>query len=427
MKGSTAACRLKEYINTLKIYDTHEHLIPPQIRSKKKEDIFSVLFSGYAGCDLISSGMSQRDFSVLVGEEADLDTKWALLSPYLDFIKLTGYYRAVKRTLRCLFGADDINKENYAELDAARKNGYGVKNDRQLLQEKGNIILCIQDNLFKTCEYATDFVRPAFNINNLNPFTAVSRRDDLKEFEREAQKSLESLSAFEQYFEEQVHLYQERGGIALKDAIAYERTLYFENTDYSCAEAAYQKLYRGQSLPEPEIRRLQDYLTHQAIKFAIDCHLPIQIHTGMFGGNGKESRLLSNSNPVHLNNLFSKYPQAKFDIFHGAYPYCGELAALAKNFPNVHINLCWMQTISPHAARYWLNEWLDTVPANKLFAFGGDCGYPEEVLGSCEVAKENVAAALAERMDAMELSEPEAQRIAEFLFYGNAAHFYGAV
>ena len=74
---------------------------------------------------------------------------------------------------------------------------------------------------------------------------------------------------------------------------------------------------------------------------------------------------------MHLVNLFIEYREAKFDLFHGGYPYTGELLALAKNFPNVYLDLCWLHIISPTAAVCMLHEAIETVPVNKIFAFGG--------------------------------------------------------
>ena len=36
-----------------------------------------------------------------------------------------------------------------------------------------------------------------------------------------------------------------------------------------------------------------------------------------------------------------------FDIFHIGYPYQQTLSALAKNFANVYIDMCWAHIISP--------------------------------------------------------------------------------
>jgi len=41
----------------------------------------------------------------------------------------------------------------------------------------------------------------------------------------------------------------------------------------------------------------------------------------------------------------------KFVIFHGGYPYGQELSTMAKNFPGVYIDMCWLAIISPQVVR----------------------------------------------------------------------------
>ena len=42
---------------------------------------------------------------------------------------------------------------------------------------------------------------------------------------------------------------------------------------------------------------------------------------------------------------------------------------MAKYFPNVYIDGCWLTHISPTGFKRGLTEWLETVPMNKIFAW----------------------------------------------------------
>ena len=141
---------------------------------------------------------------------------------------------------------------------------------------------------------------------------------------------------------------------------------------------------------------MQDYLVHIAIQEAEKRRLPIQIHTGLQEGN---ENILSNSNPELLVNLFMEYRDAKFDIFHGAWPFCSQLSALAKNFSNVYPDMSWMHIISPSRSRSALYEWLDEVPANKILGFGGDFLCVEGAYGHTVIARENIAKVLALKVE----------------------------
>ena len=162
-------------------------------------------------------------------------------------------------------------------------------------------------------------------------------------------------------------------------------------------------------------------MVHKVIQFAGEIGLPVQIHTGLQEGN---ENIITNSNPTLLVSLFREYKKVKFDIFHGSYPYVGELAALAKNFPNVYVDMCWLHIVSPYKAREALSEWLDTVPSNKIFGFGGDYRFVEGVYGHSIIARENIAKVLADKVEEVVLTERRAVKIVEKLLKQNAENLF---
>ena len=124
-----------------------------------------------------------------------------------------------------------------------------------------------------------------------------------------------------------------------------------------------------------------------------------------------------------LNTLFLEHPDAKFDVFHGGYPYTSELAALAKSFPNVYLNMCWLPLISPTVARRCLHEWIETVPQSKLL-WGGDCQIVEETYGHTLVMREIVAQVLKEKVESGYFGLEVAEEIAVRILRQNAIDLY---
>ncbi len=86
---------------------------------------------------------------------------------------------------------------------------------------------------------------------------------------------------------------------------------------------------------------------HWYVNKCTEQNLPLQIHTGYLAGNWKK---LENGRPFKLDNLFLKYRDTKFILFHGGYPWYSEVGALAKNFPNVYLDIVWLPQISREAA-----------------------------------------------------------------------------
>jgi predicted TIM-barrel fold metal-dependent hydrolase len=160
---------------------------------------------------------------------------------------------------------------------------------------------------------------------------------------------------------------------------------------------------------------------HHAVRLADAHDLPFQIHTGLLAGNGG---FLANTNAQHLTNVFYLYPGVRFDLFHINYPYQDELAVLAKLFPNVHIDFCWAHVVSPGGARRALHEFLDTVPLNKIFGFGGDYRYPELSYAHAKMARGNIAQVLAEKTENGDCSEQEALDIARLRLHDNPARLF---
>jgi predicted TIM-barrel fold metal-dependent hydrolase len=159
-------------------------------------------------------------------------------------------------------------------------------------------------------------------------------------------------------------------------------------------------------------------MMHQVIRAAMDSNRPLQIHTGLQEGN---ENIITNANPTHLVNLFIEYRNAKFDLFHGGYPFVHEWATLAKNFANVYADMCWVYIISPHMGRRLLHELIETVPGNKIMAFGGDSLTVEIAYGHAIMARQAVARVLSEKVMEGYMGEDEAILLARRMLRDNPA------
>ena len=96
---------------------------------------------------------------------------------------------------------------------------------------------------------------------------------------------------------------------------------------------------------------------------------------------------------------------------------------LAKHYPNVYIDMCWMHIISPAASKRYLEEWLLTVPSNKIMAFGGDASV-EWTYGHSVIARINVTEVLTKMVNDGYYSESEAITIAEKILRTNAIELF---
>ena len=148
----------------------------------------------------------------------------------------------------------------------------------------------------------------------------------------------------------------------------------------SAVENTFNRLLAFNDRPDRrDIQALEDFILHYLCRKCGEYDLRMKFHTGIHGGNGN---IITNSRAALMANLFMKYPKTGFDVFHISYPYQEELAVLAKNFPNVTVDFCWMWIINPSTARRALSDMLDAIPANKIHGFGGDYVFVEGTIES---------------------------------------------
>lgn len=438
---SDLATRTAEAVNAIALVDTHEHLLSEEERSRAAVD-FSYLFPHYAASDLISAGMPPALFeavrlpmrAVLVERAArmrrprpypaptrtdmSVEERWDAVEPYWERIRHTGYARCLRIAARDLFGVADINRESYRRLSdaivASNRPGWY----QHVLKDKARIAISIQDDGRATVDKT--FFAPVVRLEH---FAVARTREELASLETDSGVAIHSLDDLLRAMHVVLQGYLADGAVGIKIGLAYRRIIRFEKVARADAERLFNRIatHLGEGLSWEEARPLQDYVVHEIIRAAIEHDLPIQIHTGMQEGN---ENILTNSNPMHLVNLLIEYREAKFDLFHGAYPYMGEALALAKNFPNVYLDLCWLHIISPTAGARTLHEAIETVPANKIFAFGGDFIIPEGAYGHSVLARQVVSRVLAEKVQDGSLTEEEAMHLARRILRENPASLF---
>ena len=104
---------------------------------------------------------------------------------------------------------------------------------------------------------------------------------------------------------------------------------------------------------------------------------------------------------------------------HTAYPYSAELVALAKHYPNVYADLCWAWSVDPYSTALFVRRFIHAAPANKLFVFGGDTGWPAASVAYAHQARHWLTRTLQAEVDEGLMSEAEAMALATRLMHEN--------
>jgi hypothetical protein len=429
--------QLQSAMDSLWIIDSHEHFGTEQETLRRDCDLLKDLICHEdVQADLVSSGMAPEDVEFALNVQFPLSARWAKFAPFWQRIKHAGYSKNLPIALRDLFGIEDVNDRTYELLSTKFKEATKPGRFRYVLKDKAHIDLAILDT-------PLSFDPNLINIDG-EFFLRSERFDDvitvnpasLSSLEKSYNTSLRTLddllTALDAGFRRAVEAQHAAG---VKCALAYKRILRFEDVPQAQAERLFNRMIQtrverwddettvkpSSLLSAEDAKALQDFLMHRVIQCAIQYDLTVAFHTGIQYGNNNDP---TNSRPTHLINLFAQYPRARFLLFHGSYPYMGELGVLAKMFPNVYIDMNEMHAFPYEAFKRSLREWLDIVPSNKIIAYGGDGHSVECTYATSRLVRRFVTEVLAEKVGAGSYTEEEAVALGTQLLRDNALAIY---
>jgi len=432
MKSVNPYDSLRQEIAQIPLVDAHNHL-PTESEWLDQPELFGysrdfTAFLGYARGDLVKAGMP---LDALAGSLTPAE-KWGRIHPYWPYIRYTGPGAVCRRALRLFCDVDDLTDETIPLINERVQALWQPGLYQKLFKEQYRIEVTVNT---RNVEPVTETYGDAFFAPLLytDLFTLTQSRKDIGRLEAASGQAIYSLKTFllalDAVIEQGV---TQKGWVGIKwHKIPYLRTADYATQD---AQAAEDRLVRILRMPAKgghgwdaavgldEMRPFQDYVQHHLVQQAIEWDVAIQIHTGQLGSS--QGAQVANTRPSHLVDLFLQYPQARFDLLHGSFPYMGELGALAQIFANVYINMSWLEVVSPEAARQYLSEWLTSMPSNKVFAFGGDQKSPFLVCASAEIVRDNLAEALAAKVGRGEISREHVIEVARWYLHDNAWRYF---
>ena len=392
------------------VIDAHEHVPEESDRTDNPVDAFT-LFSHYTETDLKSAGMSPAAYERMQSPKTPLDEKWELVAPYWERIRYGSYSRPILIAIRELYGFEDLNRDTYRPLSEIMQqhNTPGIYHHvfrdlchiEKVLTQIGRIPTTDRDLLIPLLPVSLYF--------------EIHSAEDLRSRTEAFGMSLGSLDDYLAAVRRGMEAWKADGAVGVKMS-AYELPC----PSPEDAAAAFSRIMTGQA---PDAARvLSHFVHHQMLDIAGELNLVVAVHCGIIWDNW------NNPYTVHPSNMVPvllAHRNTRFDLYHAAIPWYGDLGVLGKDFPNAYLNMCWCHVISQQMSQAALDQWLDLVPVNKLIGFGGDYRKPvEKVYGHLQMAKEDIAAVLSRRVDAALLTATDAIRIARMLLHDNAAELY---
>ena len=397
---------MKEF-EKIEVIDCHEHLSPEQVRTSAKVDVFT-LFSHYTRTDIITAGMKPQDYDRLLNPDLPLEMRWQMFEPYLDQIRFGSYARAAFIAAREFYGAEEISRKTYQAITKAMQafNKPGIY--KKVLRDKCNIRTALTQA--GRTDYDLDLLVP---LMPLDTYAGIWSWEQVQKNAAGLGMPANSVDDYIAVMRAGVKRWKEQGAVGIKMA-----SQPFAAPDRKEACECFERIRCQGEKNLGHINPLWTYLMNQMLDICAEADLTVAVHSGVWG----DFRQLD---PTHMIPVITAHPNTRFDLYHAGIPYVREAGQMGKNFPNVWLNLCWCHIVSPSMTRSFLDEWIDMVPVNKIFAFGGDYGFPvEKVYGHLVMARENIARVLGRRVEDGLMTEDQAVAVAKKWFSDNPRDAY---
>ena len=423
---SAAPCydELKAFIDATPLVDCHDHSAEC---GPRLDDPILAIITGYVTSDLTSAS-SDEDAARMQDVSLSLEERWPALERAWRRTCHTGYAQATRRVLKRFYEEDALS------LDALRRMKGRLLDlgDPQFFDsvlEEAGIAARIEDvwpDVSKAMDGTLELSPRGLLAISLPAYHRILTHDEVQARVAPLKRTVtcleEYLVACREIFEGQKRF----GAVCFKDQSAYSRTLEYGNPTRAEAEAVFNWIMedprRSVSYPDGA-KPLDDFLFHEFMRVARDLDLPVQIHTGHMALIRND---IAKTNAVGLTRLMELHRDVRFDLFHANWPYAGELLYLGKNYPNVTLDFCWTNIIDPIYCVRLFQQALSAVPHGKIHGYGSDY-LGDGILHAwahAQIARENIAVALAEMVDAEQLDLDEAKQVARSWMFDNANEFF---
>jgi hypothetical protein len=406
----------------------------------------AALIGSYLGVELMSAGADRAALLLLRDPQVSTERKWPIFEPLWKRTQHTAYGRVTRLILRDVYGQPEMSLaglRRVAEQLAGRdESAYWHTLDQAHIRLVLTDVLGINPpgDFEKYLRGEQTFPERFRILISLPLFHALAAQDSIthdwviassardwcgvQQIGQWAGRHITSLDEFLEAVFEVMQRAKARGAVGLKDQCAYVRSLDYELVPRCDAERIFNRLLADPRavLGWPEARPLDDFLFHQYMRFARELELPVQLHTGHMAGIFNR---VDKANAAHLSRVMELHQEVRFDLFHGNWPYMDDLLFLAKNYPNVALDCCWLHIIDPLYAQELLRRAVVAVPHGKVHGFGGDYhDLPEYSAAHLQIAQHVIAAALTDLVEQGWLDEAEGLSIAADWLYNNPNAFF---
>jgi hypothetical protein len=414
---------IREAVSRMTIVDVHEHHIP-EILNSRSVGLLNLLRQSYAGWSVARPYPlpSETRTSDPMLEDAS-NASWEDIRRFTEDCGSNHFVRNLVQAILDLHapGESRIHQGNWEEIDDTIRAAHARPSWSAELQSKAGIESIITDPYTDPLLDARQALGPAYRsvmrINSLacawNPESRDHNGNSGLELLARIGSPAGDFDEFRAGCTRLVATLADRGQVALKNALAYDRDLHFDAGSLEKARAVW-----GKRNPDPsEKKAFGDFVVDHLCRIAAQTGVPMQMHLG--------TAIIQGSHPLNVAPLIERHPQTRFLLMHLAYPWSRDLLAMAFVYRNIWIDLTWSLLLSPSHFKLALHEAIELLPDESRLMIGGDNWHAEETWATMRLARRLLSEVLAEKVDQGYFAIDDALRLAEKILSKNAKRFFG--
>jgi hypothetical protein len=413
---------LQDFIAQTSIVDVHEHHLPEVFLSREVNllQLFRQSYAGWAQARPYPLPSETREGDPMLAGVPP--TTWEALTPFLERSGSNSFVRNLVRAVTELHGGEpgEITHANWEALDASVREQHRQPGWCAGVLRRAGIERVITD------PYSDPLLdaRVAFGANygsvmRINSLAFGWHPAAVDHNGNSGHKLLERVGlkadSFDGYLAALVKLVDglaSRGQVALKNALAYDRDITFDEPDETLARQAW-----GKAKPSvAERKAFSDFVVDYLCRLAGERDLPVQMHLG--------TAIIRGSHPLHAAGLIERHPRTRFLLMHLAYPWSRDLLGMAFVYRNIWLDLTWSLLLSPSHFKLALHEAIEIEPDESRLMIGGDNWHVEETYGTLLLARRLIGEVLQEKVAAGYFGVAHAQRLAARILNENARAFF---
>lgn len=413
---------VSNFVETTPIVDVHEHHIPEIILDPRVGllRLFKQSYAGWTQARPYPLPSESRDSDPMLEDSGK--GSWRDIAAFVENSGSNMFVRNLVRSITRLYGVPDgeIREDNWEELNDAIAKHHSDPTWRQKVMDMAGIESVITDPYTDPLLDAQTALGPTYqSVMRINAFACGWHADSCDHNGNRAFELLRRLdktpSTFDEYCEALVHVIDTLGSrnqVALKNALAYDRDLSFDEPNEAIARKAW-----GKRSPTAEERKaFGDFVVDLLCRLAGERDIPVQMHLG--------TAIIRGSHPLHVAGLIERHPSTRFLLMHLAYPWSRDLLGMAFVYRNIWLDFTWSMLLSPSHFKLAFHEAIEVLPDESRMMFGGDNWHVEETYGTMQTARQLIREVLEEKCSSGYFRESDALRLAEKVLRRNAIQFF---